>query len=279
MPQGIPPKQGGTTKHSPSSRQRDGGVFGMYDSYATIYDLAKQGRYGGFMAQWSLDWLAVRGERPGSVLDLACGTGAATLVFAQAGCTVTGIDASTAMLDIARARVRDARLAATFGEADIRLLADDTNAGLAEPSTFDLVTCFADSLNYLTGAGDLALVFHQVAVALRVGGWLMFDINTEAEYATWDERDVVAHDSADLLLYQKLRYNKRARLGTGRIVWFVREIEHWWRGEETHTQRAWRDHEVRAALAAAGFTLVLAEPAPNAVDGRRFVYVCRKSKE
>lgn len=242
----------------------------MYDSYAAIYDLAEQGRYGAQMARWSLDWLAGRDERPECVLDLACGTGAAALVFAHAGCTVVGVDGAAAMLDIAVAKARDARLAATFSQADMRHLP-------TADAAFDLVSCFADSLNYLTNAGDLALTFGGAAAALRAGGWLIFDINTEAEYATWDERDVVAYDSADLLLYQKLRYNKRTRIGTGKIVWFVREIERWWRGEETHTLRAWREGEVRAALAASRFTLVLAAPAPGAIDGRRFVYVGRKN--
>src|SRR5262249_1811028 len=122
-------------------------------------------------------------------------------------------------------------------------------------SQFDLVTCFYDSLNYLTDDGDLDRVFAGAAGALRPDGYLVFDINTEAEYTTWDDRDVITYDGRDCLVYNKLSYDPHARLAQGRIVWFVRETELWWRGEEIHTQRAWSDGEVRAALARAGLEL------------------------
>ena len=47
-------------------------------------------------------------QQPARVLDLACGTGEAALVFAAAGCEVAGVDQSAAMLEIARGKARDA---------------------------------------------------------------------------------------------------------------------------------------------------------------------------
>ena len=145
-------------------------------------------------------------------------------------------------------------------------------------SSFDLVTCFYDSLNYLIDDGDLDLAFSGAAAALRPGGHLIFDVNTEVEYATWDERDVVVYDGRDCLVYNKLSYDHDARLAEGRIVWFVRETELWWRGEETHAQRAWSGDEVCAALERAGLALV----GRYDVDGQetntdlgRVVYVAR----
>ncbi len=58
-------------------------------------------------------------------------------------------------------------------------------------SSFDLVTCFADSLNYLIADGDLDRVFAGAAAALVSGGHLICDLNSQAEYNTWDERDIV----------------------------------------------------------------------------------------
>ena len=57
---------------------------------------------------WALAWLAERGVQPARMLDLACGTGEAALVFAAAGCEVAGVDQSAAMLEIARGKARDA---------------------------------------------------------------------------------------------------------------------------------------------------------------------------
>lgn len=245
----------------------------MYNSYAAIYEQAGQGRFGERMAEWSLAWLAARGQQPHHVLDLACGTGAASLVFARFGCEVVGVDQSASMLEIARAKTRDQHLSVEWAEADIRELA---LSSVVRGPSFDLVTCFADSVNYLVENGDLERVFDGVAQVLRSGGWFIFDMNSEAEYKTWDERDVVAHDSADLLVFQKLRYNNRTRIGTGRIGWFVREIDRWWRGEEEHHQRAWREAEVREALAATKLRLELVEPVDGVADGRRMVYVVQK---
>lgn len=248
----------------------------MYESYAAIYDLAQQGRYGERMADWTLEWLAEHGEKPRRVLDLACGTGAATLVFAHAGCEIVGVDQSQAMLDIAQAKARDRGLKVSFTQQDIRQLTANNGQLTTDNGQIDLVTCFADSLNYLTNDGDLECVFTGAAQLLRPGGWLVFDINTEAEYGTWDERDVVVCDTADLMLYQKLRFNRRTRLGSGEIGWMVREIDRWWHGQETHTQRAWSDADIRRALSDGGFEITVARLAPDAIDDRRFLYVCCK---
>jgi SAM-dependent methyltransferase len=265
----------------------------IYNAYAPIYDAIGQGRFGERMAQWALRWLSAHGTPPASVLDLACGTGAAALAFAAVGCEVVGIDQSSAMLSIAGGRARDAGYRITFVDGDIRELnenckmknvesAPDHSTSCILHSAFDVVTCFYDSLNYLIDDDDLDDVFAGVAAALRPGGHLLFDINTEVEYLTWDERDVVVYDGRDCLVYNKLNYEPEARLAEGRIVWFVRETELWWRGEETHMQRAWSDDEVCRALARAGLTLVgRYDVAGNVAceDAGRVLYVARKSAE
>jgi SAM-dependent methyltransferase len=264
----------------------------IYDAYAPINDAIGQGRFGERMAAWALRRLAVHGSPPASVLDLACGTGAAALAFAAAGCQVIGIDQSPAMLSIARGRARDAGYDTGFVEGDIRNLNDEggtmsneefaknhISSFIVHRSSFELVTCFYDSLNYLVDDGDLDDVFAGAAAALRPGGFLIFDINTEAEYITWDERDVVVYDGRDCLVYNKLSYDTDVRLAEGRIAWFVRETELWWRGEETHIQRAWSDDEVCGALVGAGFALVGrydTEGNQARQDTGRTIYVARK---
>src|SRR5689334_17082579 len=125
----------------------------IYDTYAPIYDAIGQGRFGERMADWALRWLAVHGSRPAEVLDLACGTGAAALAFAAAGCHLVGIDQSPAMLSIARGRARDAGYNIAFVEGDIRelrieneewrnSLATNHSPFFILHSSFDIVTCF-----------------------------------------------------------------------------------------------------------------------------------------
>lgn len=261
----------------------------MYESYAAVYDAIGQGRLGAQLAGWALAWLAARAEPPRRVLDLACGTGEAALVFARAGCAVVGVDRSHAVLEIARGKARDAGLAIEFAECDIRELEPRRPQEAPDParaawlalraSRFDLAVSFYDSLNYLTADGDLDRVFGGVAAALRPGGWWIFDLNTEAVFLAHDECDLVTYDSPALLVYNRLSYDRGARLGTGRIVWFVREIDRWWRGEETHTERVWPGDDVAAALERNGLTLVAQlEPggAPAGAAAHRVIFLAHK---
>ncbi len=61
---------------------------------------------------------------PGTrVLDVACGTGNSAIPAAQRGAVVTGVDIAPNLLEQARARAAEARVAATFQEGDAEALA------------------------------------------------------------------------------------------------------------------------------------------------------------
>jgi SAM-dependent methyltransferase len=231
------------------------------DEYATTYDRFGQSVFSEQMAGQVLRWLASQGwgAPPYSgrrVLDLACGTGAAALIFATAGCEVVGLEQSGAMLGQARHKAERQGLTISFLLGDMRQLpaAGEPPAEpapgqpeLLTPGTFDLITCF-DSLNYLVEDGDLQPVCINATRLLRPGGSFIFDLLADAEFATWEERDQVLLDIPDYLAYQRLDYQPRHRLGLRHIVWFTRESERWWRNEENLALRAWRTQEIRTAL-------------------------------
>jgi ubiquinone/menaquinone biosynthesis C-methylase UbiE len=84
--------------------------------------------------------------QPGwQVLDVGCGTGTGLEAYADAGCTVTGLDASEAMLARAAARLGD--------RADLHLAAGDRLP--CDGGTFDLVTA--------------TMVVHSVPIEDRAG--------------------------------------------------------------------------------------------------------------
>jgi SAM-dependent methyltransferase len=235
---------------------------GIYRDYAAIYAAIGQGAFAEALVGRIL---AALPTPPRRALDLACGTGAAALALARAGAEVVGVDRSPEMLAIAYARARDSRLPVSFIKADIRRLpigravrqsAEAAAPVTLAPASFDLITGLYDSLNYLTGDRDLELALTGAARLLAPGGRLIFDLNTEHEFVVWDDADQVVHDDGGILVYNRLSYDHSTRLAHGRIVWFVRDRERWWRGEETHSERAWRDGEVLDALGAAGLTLV-----------------------
>jgi 2-polyprenyl-3-methyl-5-hydroxy-6-metoxy-1,4-benzoquinol methylase len=68
------------------------------------------------------------------ILDMATGTGRAALALARRGAIVTGVDASSEMLTVARKRAADAGLAIDFAQGDAHALAYPDQA-------FDAVIC------------------------------------------------------------------------------------------------------------------------------------------
>ena len=113
-----------------------------YSRYAAVYDQIGQRVFGERIAIAILGWLRQRDVKPGRIVDLACGTGAATLILAQTGAQTIGVDRSPEMLTIARRTADGARLSIDWQQQDIRDFSMSIN--------FDLSTSFFDSMNYLT---------------------------------------------------------------------------------------------------------------------------------
>jgi ubiquinone/menaquinone biosynthesis C-methylase UbiE len=97
--------------------------------------------------------LRLLGDGPGRLLDIGCGGGAHALEFAQHGWAVTGVDVSTAQLELARERGVD------VVEADAADLP-------FENRSFDA----AVSIFTHTDVGDFAGLVSEAARVLRPGG-------------------------------------------------------------------------------------------------------------
>ncbi|WP_323172540.1 class I SAM-dependent methyltransferase [Natrialba sp. PRR66] len=82
-------------------------------------------------------WLSVlrtlTGEPPQQILDLGCGTGVISLLLAELGHDVTGVDVSTEMLERAKEKARQAEVSPEFYAGDAEDLDEPENE-------FDLVT-------------------------------------------------------------------------------------------------------------------------------------------
>src|SRR4051812_26924195 len=81
--------------------------------------------------------VAAAGIEPGmEVLDVACGTGNATLPAARAGARVIGLDFAAGLLDIARERAADAMVEIDFVEGDAQAMPFEDASFDAVVSTF-----------------------------------------------------------------------------------------------------------------------------------------------
>jgi SAM-dependent methyltransferase len=101
--------------------------------------------------------LRLLGPAPGSLLDVACGGGAHTAAFAEAGWDVTGVDESAEQLRYASAR-------------GVRVVQADAASLPFADASFDA----AVSIWLHTDSDDFAAVVREVARVLRPGGSFVY---------------------------------------------------------------------------------------------------------
>jgi SAM-dependent methyltransferase len=219
-----------------------------YGAYAAVYDLQGQSRWSERMVAFLDDLLPRYDAAPRRVLDLACGTGAAALRFAAQGYTVTGIDGSAPMLDIARQKAADEGAAIRFIQQDMR--------AFSAPEPADLLTCFYDSLNYLTDPADLARTFACMEQALAPDGLAVFDMNTRAGLERDWNGSCWVQEIEGTYFIQQAEWEPETALATMTLTCFARLGCDYRRFEEVHTERGYTLDDITAALTSAGLTVL-----------------------
>ena len=210
-------------------------LAGVYDELVVDPCFAE---WADFLAEtWAQDPIGVR-----SVLDVCCGTGLMAAELIPRGITVVGIDASPAMLDKARALLGP----------DVRL-EQVVLPDLPVDDVFDAAISTFDGLNYLR-YDDFRLTLAGLTDRLRPGGWLVFDLHTDAmmtfaaEHPDIDghhaEQTFIVHSDVDLVA----RTIDASITVTGQTP-DASFVEH-------HLQYVHSDDSVRAALRGAGLDLV-----------------------
>jgi len=129
-----------------------------YEWFAPMYDA------------WAVDmtedvdyYVGLAREAEGPIIELAAGSGRISIPIAErTDKHVIGIDLSTAMLDVARARAAETGVELELREGDMRDLDYD--------QATDLVICPYRALLHLPTWADRRNVFERVARALRPGG-------------------------------------------------------------------------------------------------------------
>ena len=222
-----------------------------YERYAEIYDRIGQRQFGQRLADAILADPRFRLTEATSVVDLACGTGAGALRFAAAGLDVMGVDRSPQMLDRAAQSAKLAGLTVDWIRQDL--------LDLQLPHQVDLAVSLYDSLNYIVGDGDLALVFAGVERSLRPGGRFIFDLNSRRRLTDgWGDATMVAADHDDLFVLYRSTWDEATNLSPLHLTAFVRSKDgtSWDRFDEEHIERGYSIEEVWTTLLAAGFTSI-----------------------
>ena len=172
--------------------------------------------------------------REGLIVDIGCGSGILARALTDAGYAVLGIDASPAMIDLARVTAPAARFeVASFDEATLPPCA--------------AITAMGEVLNY----GTLTRVqtfIHHAAHALTPGGLLLFDIAERGSYPPHDERRLGGDDWSVITIKDSDGQRLTRRVLTFRQIDGVTR-----RDEEVHVLELYEREELLAILRESGF--------------------------
>ena len=119
----------------------------MYTDFAYAYDRLMNDVPYEAWARYYAGLLELYSIRPGArCVECACGTGSLTIPLAKLGFSMTGMDLSAEMLNLAQQKAREQGMLIPFVRQDMRRLA------VQRPVDAVLATC--DGPNYLTGSDD-----------------------------------------------------------------------------------------------------------------------------
>ena len=163
------------------------------------------------------------GER---VLDVGCGSGLLARVLLAEGYAVTGVDASPAMIELARVHAPGADFRVTGLPTRRRPGADGGLAGA------DAIVSTGHVLNYLGSRDDVALALTELAAALRPGGLLAIDLMTERFAEARDIRHPHARVEDDWTIIT--RFSRPGPHRFDREITVFRRVDGVWRRSDEH---------------------------------------------
>ena len=214
--------------------------------------------------------LDAHGIREGILADLGCGTGELTLMLAQAGYDMIGIDQSEEMLCVVRDKAGQLGL-----EGGLLLLRQDLCALDLYGTIRGAVSTF-DTFNHLP---QLDAAIANAGFFMEKGGVLLFDMNTPYKH-----REVLGNNTFTFADGQAGCVWRNRLEEDGRRVRITLEIQDGETGEafrEEFCEYTYELAEIRAALERHGFTLESVCDGetfgPLAADSERYFFCAVKN--
>ena len=184
------------------------------------------------------------GVRPRTAVDLACGTGSVSVLLAQAGLDVTGVDMSEEMLTMAQQKAQDRKNPPRFVCQRLEKL--------RLPRAVDLAVCALDSLDYITNPENCAEAIGRIYRALNPGGIFIFDVNTPEKLRAMDGQ-VFLDEDEDVYCVWRGEFDEQTNICSYGMDLFQLDGESWLRSAEEHDEYAYTLEELEEYLREAGF--------------------------
>ncbi len=189
--------------------------------------------------------LNVEGVKPRTAVDLACGTGSVSLLLAQRGYQVTGVDMSEDMLTVAYDKAQSLDKPPVFVCQKLQTL--------RLPRAVDLAVCGLDSMNYITDPDDCEKAIQRVFQTLNPGGIFIFDVNTPEKLRAMDGQVFLDEDD-DVYCVWRGEFDEKTNICSYGMDLFQRKGKTWQRSFEEHQEYAYTRQQLERYLKNAGFT-------------------------
>ena len=141
----------------------------MYEDFSYIYDKLSFDLAYDRYAKNILDLCDKNNIDRKNMLELAAGSGMLTRFFFDEFESIDALDLSTDMLNV---------FANNYNPNNVNLIYYDM-VEFENPGAYDLIVILLDSINYVTNPKDLEKLFANCYKNLKLGGLLVFDINSE----------------------------------------------------------------------------------------------------
>ena len=218
-----------------------------YHALAVSYDrLTNDVNYRQTLAFYK-EILAREGCRPRTAVDLACGTGSITVLLAQEGLKVIGVDLSPEMLCVAQQKAQELENSPLFVCQDLSCL--------RLPRGVDLAVCALDSLDYITDPTACEEAIRRVYRALNPGGIFIFDVNTPEKLRAMDGQVFLDEDD-DVYCVWRGNFDEQENICSYGMDLFQRRGDVWHRTFEEHREYAYSEEQLRTYLKDAGFNSI-----------------------
>lgn len=244
-----------------------------YNSFARFYDGLMEDADYKKRCEYILQLAKRHNHDMGITLDLACGTGSLTRELAKSGVDVYGIDVSAEMLSEAMQKTAEDGLNILYLRQRMQ--------SLDLYGTINTCVCTLDSINHLTDIDLVKKTFDKVGLFMDDDGLFVFDVNT-----LYKHREILA-DNTFVLENEKVYCVWQNSLENDDIVsinldFFEEENGVYYRSEESFSERAYSDEQIRELLANAGFETEavygdLSFDLPKETE-QRVIYVARMKK-
>ncbi len=244
-----------------------------YGTFAEFYDSLMRNAEYERRCEYISELMKRHNHDMGITLDLACGTGTMTRLFAERGVDIYGVDASSEMLSEAMQKSIEQGLNILYINQKMQ--------ELDLYGTINTCICTLDSINHMTSAEDVQRTFNRVGLFTENDGIFMFDVNTvyKHRHILADNTFVYETDKVFCVWQNSLQENDTVKID---LDFFEEQNGAYHRSSETFCERAYSDELIRKMLVNAGFEVEavygdLSFEAPKK-DEQRAVYVARMKK-